>query len=192
MSWQSNNLTAVATALVAAMVLVLGFRLDPVGFVISEQGADTDKPATARATVTRVVDGDTIRVRTASGSDTVRLIGVDTPEIKWPSEDNNLDKPKSEDCYALEAREYLQEAVKGRQVQLQSDSTQPLRDTYDRRLAYVFVDNELINQSLIAEGYGRELTVNGGYEKQASFQDAENSAREQQQGLWGNCDEKNP
>lgn len=188
MSLRSNNLAAVATALIAAVVLVLGFRLDPVGFVIPDQEVDTNKPATATATVTRVVDGDTISVRTASGSDTVRLIGVDTPEIQWPSEDNNLDKPKSEGCYALEAREYLQETVKGRQVQLQSDSIQPLRDTYDRRLAYVFVDNELINQNLIAEGYGKELTVNDGYEKQAGFKDAENSAREQQRGLWGNCE----
>lgn len=185
---QNDNLVAVATALVAAVVLVLGFRLDPAGFVIPKGETDKDKPATVTATVTRVVDGDTINVQTASSSDTVRLIGVDTPEIEWPSEDNSLDRPKAEGCYALEAREYLQEAVKGRQVQLQSDSIQPLRDTYDRRLAYVFVDNELINQNLISEGYGKELTVNDGYEKQASFKDAENSAREQQRGLWGNCD----
>lgn len=191
MSFQSNNLASVAAALVAAVVLVLGFQLDPVGFVIPEQKADTDRPATATATVTRVVDGDTVSVQTASSSDTVRLIGVDTPEIEWPSEDNNLDKPKSEGCYALEAREYLQEAVKGRQVQLQGDSTQPLRDTYDRRLAYVFVDDELINKSLIAEGYGKELTVNGGYEKRANFKAAEVSARAEERGLWGNCDEDN-
>ena len=39
----------------------------------------------ARATVERVVDGDTVDLRFASGRERVRLLGIDTPETVKPN-----------------------------------------------------------------------------------------------------------
>lgn len=175
-------------ALVIAAILVIGFGFDPIGYTIPDQDSSGNQTEAATATVTRVVDGDTLDVQIASSSDTVRLIGVDTPEIAWPSDDNDLTKPEADGCYALEAWEYVKQTVKGKQIRLESDGTQPMRDTYDRRLAYVFIEDQLLNQQLIAEGYGKELTVNNGYEKRASFKRAETLARENGRGLWGKCE----
>ncbi len=42
------------------------------------------RPGLTRAQVIRVIDGDTIEVRIGSANDTVRLVGMDTPETVHP------------------------------------------------------------------------------------------------------------
>ena len=67
------------------------------------------------ATVTSVVDGDTIKVRNDVGSTiTVRLIGIDTPETKHPS--------KPVQCFGTEASAKTAELLPpGTRVELESD-----------------------------------------------------------------------
>src|SRR2546423_11499296 len=59
------------------------------------------------ARVTRVVDGDTVKVRAGGRSDTVRYIGVDTPESKRPG--------TPVQCFALAASSYNARLICGRE-----------------------------------------------------------------------------
>ena len=71
--------TAAVLLGMAAVAAGFGDQLD----VLDHIGVGgTRTPGSAR--VERVVDGDTIRVRLDGRSETVRYIGVDTPETKKP------------------------------------------------------------------------------------------------------------
>src|SRR5262249_11533513 len=82
-----------------------------------------------------VVDGDTIDVARGDVTDTVRLLGIDTPETHHPR--------KPVECFGPEASAYTDSKLRGRAVQLEGDVEG--RDRYGRRLAYVIVDGERFN-----------------------------------------------
>src|ERR1700712_4979289 len=66
------------------------------------------------ATVIRAIDGDTVVVRTSSGrTETVRLLGIDTPETHDPR--------KPVQCFGPEAAAYTKRELTGRAVRLQPD-----------------------------------------------------------------------
>jgi len=107
--------------------------------------------------VQRIIDGDTLEVRAAGTDITVRLYGVDTPE-------------RDEACYQ-EATDRL-EALAGSRVQLLPDAR--LTDRFGRELRYVYAsDGTLIDEALVAEGYGYAWTDDGSMREQIMAAEAE-------------------
>lgn len=128
--------------------------------------------------VTRVVDGDTIVVRENGEDYKVRLIGIDTPET--------VDPRKEVECFGKEASDKTTQLLEGQQVRLEKDFSQGDADTYGRLLRYVFLENDLhVNLELVKTGYAHEYTYDLPYLYQTEFQEAEQEAREQHLGLWG-------
>ena len=123
--------------------------------------------------VERVVDGDTLLLEDRTR---VRLLGVDTPETKRP------DLPV--DPLGLEAAEFMRRHVDGRPVRLEFDRER--RDRFGRVLAYVYVDQLLLNEELIRNGYSRAETYFP-YSEQMKrrFRAAEDEARAARRGGWG-------
>jgi len=185
MSSQWKNLVSALAAIILASVFVFGFNVDLFFWLDDPQALDS--PATSTALVTNVIDGDTFTAEVGSTTESVRLIGIDAPEITWPSEENGLLEPEPE-CFGWEAREELREHLQGKEVVLVEDRLQPAYDDYGRRLAYVYRDGELINEQLLREGFARELTVGRGYEKQDSFRASQKLAQEAEVGLWAACE----
>jgi micrococcal nuclease len=140
--------------------------------------SDANIPAgSAKATVTRVVDGDTIRVNLDGQEVTIRMIGLDTPETKDPR--------KPVQCFGQEASNRAVQLLNGATVYLEVDPTQGTYDAYQRLLSYVWLsDGRLFNQLMIDEGYAFEYTYNKPYKYQSAFKNAQRTAREQQRGLW--------
>ena len=132
------------------------------------------------AEVTAVVDGDTIDVRTAGGTERVRIIGIDTPEI---GRDGTADE-----CYAQEAREYVNDALYGRTVELYPDPTQDDADRYGRLLRHVIVDDRSIAEEAIAAGMGYEYTYDEPYGGQDAHKAAQDAAAAAGAGLWSACE----
>jgi len=132
------------------------------------------------ARVTAVVDGDTIDVRVAEGMERVRIIGLDTPEL---GRDGAADE-----CYAQEARAYVDDALAGRTVTLFPDPTQDDVDQYGRLLRHVYVDERSIALGVIEDGAGREFTFDEPYGGQEAHLAAQDAARDDSRGLWGACD----
>lgn len=85
-----------------------------------------------RFLVTSVTDGDTIKI----GNQTIRLLGINTPEKGEP--------------YYLEAKEYLSSLILGKEIQLKFGNEK--YDKYGRILAYIYLNKTLINLKLIEQG----------------------------------------
>jgi micrococcal nuclease len=87
-------------------------------------------PAVLHGRVLRAVDGDTLEVRLRDAAvETVRLIGVDTPETVKP------DTPVQ--CFGPRASAFEHRVVEGRRVRLLTGVER--RDVYGRLLAYVWL-----------------------------------------------------
>lgn len=127
--------------------------------------------------VARVIDGDTFVLNIDGKEDTVRILGIDSPEVETPY--------TKYECFGRESSEFAKALLKGKLVRIETDPTQSTRDSYNRILAYVyFEDGTLVNKYLIKEGYAHEYTFRAPYEKQIEFNQAESEARTNKSGLW--------
>jgi micrococcal nuclease len=127
--------------------------------------------------VTKVTDGDTIRVIYQGHDERVRLIGVDTPEVPWYGGD--------EECYGVKAGLYARQRLAGRSVRLVFDAER--RDRYGRLLAYLYLGPELFNLTLVRLGYATADPVPPDIRMASRFAAAEAQARSARRGLWSAC-----
>ncbi len=98
------------------------------------------------ATVTRVIDGDTIVVSLGGHAERVRLIGIDTPETVSPV--------KPVQCFGKQASDHTKALLPpGTVVRLVRDVE--ARDIYGRLLAYVYrgSDDLFVNLELATDGF---------------------------------------
>ena len=128
-------------------------------------------------TVTSVIDGDTFHIKYQGKTQSVRMLGIDAPE-------SNKTRYKYLECFGLEAKNYLKTLIDKKKITLQFDPSQDQKDIYDRLLAYVFLDDKNINQTMIEDGYAKEYTYKTPYNYQSEFRQAEQSAQNNYLGLW--------
>ena len=128
--------------------------------------------------VVKVVDGDTITVLLGSKKETLRLIGINTPET--------VDPRRPVECFGKEASDYAKGRLMNTSVMLTNDPTQADRDRYGRLLRYVYLpDGSFINQEMIEKGYAYEYTYSTPYLYQTAFKQAQTQAQQLKKGLWG-------
>lgn len=144
-----------------------------------------------QATVTRVIDGDTVEVEFANGEeDTVRLIGVDTPETSLgdvsPDEYEGIpDTQAAQDHlynWGQEASQYATSELEGKEVRIVTDPDGDRRGSFGRLLAYVYVDETNFNLALLENGYAR--VYDSTFSLSSEFDAAEEDARSNSVGLW--------
>lgn len=136
--------------------------------------------ASEQGTVSRVVDGDTVKVVLSGEEKTVRLIGINTPET--------VDPQKPVECYGKEASDYAKTLLTGQTVAMSSDASQQDMDRYGRLLRYLYLPSGLfVNEKLVREGYAVEYTYDRPYVFQAEFRQAEQEAKQAGLGLWTAC-----
>ncbi len=124
-----------------------------------------------------VVDGDTIRISRNGVEETLRLIGLDTPETRDPR--------KPVQCFGREASARAKNLLEGERVRIAQDPTQDTRDKYGRLLVYIWrTDGLFYNYRTILDGYAHEYTYDTPYQYQAQFRKAEQEARENGRGFW--------
>lgn len=152
----------------ASRVLPLLFLLS---LVANAWGAE---PRSLGGVVVKVVDGDTIHVRLGDRVEKVRYIGVNTPEVRHPTQ--------GEQAGSREAWEVNRRLVAGRQVRLELDTRE--RDRYGRLLAYVWVGETMVNAELVGRGYAQVMTVPPNVRHQQLFLRLQRDAREAGRGLW--------
>lgn len=115
---------------------------------------------TIETQIIRIIDGDTIE--TTYGK--IRLLGINTPEKNQP--------------YYKQAKDYL-EQYKNKNITIKTNQ----QDQYNRHLAYVFYNNQLLNQELIKKGLAHTYY----YEKDQYYNQlkkAEQQAQQNQKGIW--------
>ena len=166
--------------LIGAISLLLALVFIPESF----DKTTIDQPVVLSAkdsnlySVISVTDGDTIKIAIDDATETIRLIGVDTPETVHPSE--------PVECFGREASNKTKSVLMNSKVRIEKDPSQGERDHYGRLLAYVFLeDGTNFNQLLIEEGYAYEYTYDATYKYQSEFKQAQRSAEMNKKGLWG-------
>ncbi len=132
------------------------------------------------AEVLKVIDGDTIAVSINGQKQTIRIIGINTPET--------VDPRKTVECFGAEASNKAKEYFKDMEykVWLKEDSTQGDKDKYQRLLRYVFTDDGSQDYGLqmIKDGYAYEYTYNTPYKYQDEYKKAQADAQIKKLGLW--------
>lgn len=162
-------------SLVVLLVLLLGQQFG--WFDQLTQEATESQPGLY--SVSRFIDGDTIAVTMGDTAETVRMIGVDTPETHRPN--------TPVQCYGPAAAAFTKNLIGNNKVRLQADAKSQNRDRYNRLLRYVYLpDGRLVQQRLIQEGYGFAYTQFP-FTKSAEFVDSQETAQQAGKGLWGNC-----
>jgi micrococcal nuclease len=166
--------TLLRLLIVAVALVVVGDRLDVLG-----GGGGGGQGGGGDGLVERVVDGDTIHVRLSGRSETVRYIGVDTPESVKPG--------TPVQCFAKAASAANARLVAGRRVRLVAGAEE--RDRYGRLLAYVYraSDGAFVNAALVRDGYARTLTIAPNDRFAPRFAALQADARRAGRGLWGRC-----
>ncbi|MBI2334252.1 thermonuclease family protein [Candidatus Daviesbacteria bacterium] len=144
---------------------------------VAATSSPTSIPQSDLYTVSSVIDGDTIQVVIDSKKETIRLIGIDSPET--------VDPRKPVQCFGKEASAKLKSLISGKSVRLEADQSQDNRDKYQRFLRYVFLeDGTNVNKLMVSEGFAYEYTYNTPYKYQSEFKQAQKEAEENKRGLW--------
>lgn len=164
---------------VLLLTLLVGFGQNRGWFGAAQQAVTVNDPGLY--SIDHFVDGDTIAVNMNGKVETVRFVGVDTPETHKPN--------TPVQCYGPEAAAYTKQliAAAGSKVRLQSDPNSTNRDRYNRLLRYIYLpDGTLVEQKLISNGYGFYYPYFP-FTKSAQFADYEQAAQAGHKGLWAHC-----
>jgi len=120
--------------------------------------------------VTYVVDGDTLDL---SNGDRIRFSGINTPETG--------------ECYYQEAKDALKSLVLGKEVYIESDRSD--EGKYGRKLRYIYLDDVMINELLVENGYARVYDkYKDDTKRYDELKEAEKIAIDQIIGVWA-CDQ---
>ena len=138
------------------------------------------RPDDGTMSIVRVIDGDTVVVRVHGADETVRLIGIDTPETKHPT--------KPVQCFGPEASTFTDRLLPvGTRVRLERDVE--ARDHFGRLLAYVYRSDDglFVNLELARLGYARPLAIAPNNAHVRDVGEAAGQAQAEHRGLWQAC-----
>ncbi len=140
----------------------------------------------SNATITRVVDGDTViaAIDGEAGEQKIRLLGINTPET--------VDPRKPVECFGREASNYAKKLLTGLRVLLVADPEADETDKYNRLLRNLYLpDGREYNKMMVSEGYAYaylSFPLNAKHKR--DLKNAESEARTAKRGLWSlsTCD----
>lgn len=125
----------------------------------------------------KCIDGDTFKVVLNGKIETVRLLAVDTPESVHPD--------KEKEYYADESSQFTCNMIRNaKRVELEYDSNSDKYDKYNRLLAWVFIDGELLQDEIIKNGYGRVAYLYDDYKYTNILKQSELVAKNNHLGIW--------
>lgn len=132
-------------------------------------------------TLSKCVDGDTAKFIINNKEETVRFLAVDTPETKHPT--------KGEEPYGKEASDYTCNRLKeGNKIELEYDDNSTKTDKYNRYLAWVFVDDNLLQAELVKNGLAEVAYLYGDYKYTDLLKDYEQTAIATKVGMHSDID----
>lgn len=134
-------------------------------------------------TYSESVDGDTAKFKLKEETIIVRFLGIDTPETVHPS--------LGEQPYGKEASNYTKEKLQNaNKIELEYDSNSSKTDKYGRHLAWIWVDDSLLQEELIREGLAQTYMLQDNYTYAWILQEKQEEAKEEKVGIWSEEVEK--
>lgn len=125
------------------------------------------------------VDGDTAKFELNGDIITVRFLGIDTPETVHPT--------KGEQPYGKQASNFTKEKLQNAsKVELEYDNNSSKTDKYNRHLAWIIVDDNLLQKELVENGLAQTYILQDNYKYAGVLQKSEEIAKNQNMGIWSN------
>lgn len=165
----------------AIIVFLITLSIFDISPSTSHAYTETDMDKKKLFKIVKVIDGDTVTANIRGKNESIRLLGIDTPE--------SVDPRKTVQCFSKEATNKMKEYVLGKFVKLVDDPTQGNKDKYSRLLRYVYLPDSkttFINGEMVKQGYAfsyRQYPT----KMLDRFNAWEKYARENNLGLWGSC-----
>lgn len=123
------------------------------------------------------IDGDTANFIMKKETIKVRFLAIDTPETKHPT--------KGSEPYGKEASNYTCKRLKeAKKIVLEFDSNSDKIDKYNRYLAWVFVDNNLLQDELVKKGFADVKYLYGNYTYTDRINTSLKKAKNNKVGMW--------
>lgn len=130
-----------------------------------------------KAKFSKCIDGDTAKFIINNEEKTVRFLAIDTPETK--------NSEKKEEPFGEEASKYTCNALKkAKSIYLEYDGNSDREDKYGRILAFVYVDDKLLEKELIENGLAKVAYIYGDYEYVDDLRKTEDEAKKNKIGIW--------
>ncbi len=153
-------------------LLVIALGLLAPGCRFKPQEAIPSPLAQETVVVRAVADGDTFAT---SDGRTVRLLGLDTPEV--------YREGLGTEYYSAEASQALRDLIEGRSVLLWRDVQDC--DQYGRLLRYVFVgEGTFVNWYIVRHGFAQALSIPPNRRFHELLLDAQIQAKREGLGMW--------
>ncbi len=143
----------------------------------AKQASQTAQPGLYA--IDHFIDGDTIAVNMNGSVQSVRFIGVDTPETHRPN--------TPVQCYGPQAAAFTKQLIGKNRVRLEADSQSDSKDKYGRLVRYVYLeDGRNVDELLVQNGYGFAYLYYP-FSLSSRFAADQASAQAAHRGLWGAC-----
>ena len=139
----------------------------------------SNKSNTEEAIVKWVYDGDTLLVTDVNGNNKqkIRIIGIDTPEVKHHQQKAQL--------YGAKAREELRVLLKEANNRVFLEFGKEKHDRYKRSLAHVYLENGInISEWLLRQGFAKILVFPPNVKHAECYRNVERKAQQQKRKLW--------
>lgn len=129
------------------------------------------------AKFSKCIDGDTAKLMIRNEEKTVRFLAIDTPETK--------NSEKGEEPFGEEASNFTCSALKkAKTIYLEYDGNSDKEDKYGRILAFIYVDDKLLEQQLIENGLAKVAYIYGDYAHVDDLRKSEEIAKSRKIGIW--------
>lgn len=162
------------------VVVLAGCSVDPKASFTSKSITLSSASQTKDASLYRCVDGDTAHFLIEGIIVKIRFLSIDSPEVDH--ENDYLSEP-----YGLIASDYTCLALTtAKTILIETDPYEDRVDQYGRSLAWIWVDEVLLNAQLIELGYAEVAFVKGSNLHSAALKQLETKAIKTHQGIWKN------
>ena len=177
---QEKVVTVLLIILFTASVMKTGLDIN--------QGGQEAKPENFTAQTIQVVDGDTIDINRNGVEDTVRILGIDTPETQGqntPTEFGLENTSENQRCLRKmgeKASQLAKNKLANKTIKVAIDPRSDRRGTYGRLLAYIEYNQTDLGEEMLEKGYAR--VYNSKFTKKQKYRTLETESRQKQTGIW--------
>ncbi len=132
---------------------------------------------TEEVTLKKCVDGDTAIFNVNDNEEKFRFLAIDTPESVHPT--------KKVESFGKEASNFTCDLLKNaKTIKIEFDKNSDKKDKYGRYLAWVYVDDVMIQKILLEKGLAKIAYIYGKYDYMDELYKIQNEASKNKIGIW--------
>lgn len=164
--------------LILIIILIFSIFINNIDEFITETKEETiDSSEKIEVIFLKSIDGDTAKFKLNEEMIKVRFLGIDTPETP--------ESPKGTGKNWEESSAFTKERLeKANKIEIEIDKNAQEKDKYDRILAWIWVDDVLLQKELVSRGLAKTYMIQDDYKYADILKEAEKKAKNEKLGIW--------